>query len=117
LHILVYLAATLLQLVELRLSLKVIQQQNSPVIGKTKPRRDCGRPRFVGLPLGFEFLIKRGSFGRSHAAGSVLLPLLGRGPVDQTFRNLFPLASLGAQVPNPVALNLVLGGELVGAVS
>ena len=62
LHVLVKLAAALLQFHQLGLGLKRVEQDHAAVVGQAQPGRNVRRPGFIGLPLSFQLLVERYDF-------------------------------------------------------
>src|SRR6266700_1189967 len=77
---------------------------------------DFRRARFLGLEFGFEFLIQLARFRGLSRTGATCVELIGGFPVDQILGQFFPLATIGAAVADAVALNLIFGDRLVGAI-
>ncbi len=116
LHVLVELAAALLQFDQLGLRLESIEQDDAAVVGQTQAGCDVRRPGFVGLAFGFEFFVERHRFRSRFAGGPILFVFVSGGPVHHGVRHFLPLVALGAQVADALALDFPLGGKLVGAV-
>ena len=69
-----------------------------------------------GFPFGIEFLVEFDRFRSELALQAALLKLIGCVPVNQRFRDFLPFAALGAEVTDALAVNLIFGDGLVGAV-
>src|SRR5208337_3722939 len=109
-------AAGLLQFRQLGLILIGIEEKDAALIGEVQTRRDLRGAQLFSVALGFQFLVEFDGFGSEFARLAALLKLVGRVPVDEGVRDFFPLAAFGAEIADAVAVNLILGNGLVGAI-
>ena len=116
LHVPVEFPAALLQLDQLGLGLKSIEQDDAAIVGQSKSGRHVRRPGLVRLAFRFEFLVEGDSLRGGLARGTVFFVLVGRGPVHHRFGDFFPLIALGTQVAHAIALDLPFSGQLIAAV-
>ncbi len=108
-------ALGLLHFNQLRLALKIIEQEDAGIVGEAQARGDLGKVRQFGCAVGVGFFVDGGGFGDG-GGGAVFLVFFGGGPVHQRGGKFFPLVAFGAFVADAVAFDFILGDELVGAV-
>ena len=108
-------AFSLLQFHQLRLALKIIEQEDAGIIGKAQAGRDLGEMRLGRFAVGVSFLVECRGFGDG-GSSAVLLVFLRRRPIYQRGREFFPFVAFGALVAHAIAFDFILGDQLVGAV-
>ena len=106
----------MLQFGELRLILIGIEEKDAAFVRQAQIGRDLRGTGLFGFPFGLEFLVEFDRFRSDLALQAALLKLSGCVPVNQRVRDFLPLAALGAEIADAVAVNLILGDGLVGAV-
>ena len=106
LHVLVEFAAALLQIDQLGLGLKRVEQDHATILGQTQTWRHMRRPGFVGLALAANSLSRAAASGAGLPAPRSFSNLLGGRPIDQRVGDLFPFVALRTQVAHAIAFDL-----------
>ena len=109
-------ALGLLHFVELRLALKVIQQEDAGIFWEAKSGSNLRKVRALGFAVGGFLLFLVECSGLGNGGGAVSLVFFGSRPIHQRGRKFFPFVAFGAFVADAVAFYLVLGDQLIGAV-
>jgi len=96
--------------------LKVVEQKDAGVFGKTEAWGDEREGGFCFFRFVLEFLIELDGFGGRGGGGALVLVFVGGGPVDKRVGEFFPFFALRAVVADAVSFDLLFGDQLVGAV-
>jgi hypothetical protein len=125
-------AEGLIDVDELGDALEVVEDEDAVALRKAEAGSDeRGAGAEVGA-FGSGFGIDFGGFGEAGVAGRLrgsvgsrfrlsaglmfLVPFVGGGPVDEGFRDFFPVVALGREKADAVAVGFVFGDDLVRAV-
>ena len=110
-------AGGLLNLDDLRLALKIVEQKDAGIFGQAKSGRDVREVRLPRARLRARVLCRVATAsGDGGAGGAIFLVFVGGGPVDERVGEFFPLFAFGAVVADAVAFDFIFGDQLVGAV-
>ena len=116
LTVLIDLAVALLQLDQLRLVLKGIQQHDTAIVRQTQTGCDVRRLGLIRTAFGRQLFVQIYRLRGRSTRSTVFLVFVRCLPIHQGFRHFLPLVTFRAQVAHPIALHFPLAGKLVRAV-